>query len=171
MSVESTIRIRPMVATDLDALVEISAELHHAPQWPRRTYEAILGQSAPKRIGLIAEDLRTGAIVGFAVGLLVPPEAELESIGVVAGYQRQGTARRLFEAVTAELSRVQVRQVVLEVRESNEAARSFYASLGFVEEGRRPGYYADPVEDAILMKLNLRSALAMGTKRQVHTDR
>ena len=42
MSAESTIRIRPMAATDLDRLVEISAGLHHAPQWPRRTYEAMI---------------------------------------------------------------------------------------------------------------------------------
>ena len=39
--------------------------------------------------------------------------------------------------------------------ESNQAARAFYTSLGFVEEGRRPSYYADPVEDAILMRLQL----------------
>ena len=170
MSAESTIRIRPMAATDLDRLVEISAGLHHAPQWPRRTYEAIFDQFSPKRIGFVAEDRATGPIVGFAVALLVPPEAELESIGVLAGYQRQGTARRLFEATTVELSRAQIRQVVLEVRESNEEARYFYLSLGFVEEGRRPGYYADPVEDAILMKLKLGGALAVRTKRHVHTD-
>ena len=164
MSAESTIRIRPIAVTDLDRLVEISAGLDHVPQWPRRTYEAILGQSSPKRISLIAEDGAAGAIVGFAVALVVPPEAELESIGVAAGYQRQGTARRLFESMTAELSRAQVCQIVLEVRESNEPARSLYASLGFVAEGRRPGYYADPVEDAILMKLKLGGVLACGNE-------
>ena len=60
--------------------------------------------------------------------------------------------------------------MVLEVRESNEEARIFTGHLGFVEEGRRPGYYADPVEDAILMKLKLGGALAVRTKRRVHTD-
>ena len=54
-----------------------------------------------------------------------------------------------------ELVRAQVREVLLEVRESNQAARGFYASLGFLEEGRRRSYYADPVEDAVLMRMQL----------------
>jgi len=45
--------------------------------------------------------------------------------------------------------------LVLEVRDSNKAARGFYGSFGFIEVGRRPGYYADPVEDAILMRLDV----------------
>jgi ribosomal-protein-alanine N-acetyltransferase len=48
-----------------------------------------------------------------------------------------------------------VREVLLEVRRSNVAAQGFYRSVGFVEEGRRPGYYADPIEDAVLMRLRL----------------
>ena len=73
-----------------------------------------------------------------------------------AEIQRKGVARRLFEAMTDEAGRAQVRDVVLEVRESNKAARAFYASLAFVEVGRRRGYYADPVEDAVLMRLRIR---------------
>jgi ribosomal-protein-alanine N-acetyltransferase len=57
--------------------------------------------------------------------------------------------------MAAELSRADVREVLLEVRESNQAARAFYASLGFVDDGRRRGYYADPVEDAVLLRLRL----------------
>jgi [ribosomal protein S18]-alanine N-acetyltransferase len=49
-----------------------------------------------------------------------------------------------------------VREVMLEVREGNHSAQGFYRFLGFREEGRRPGYYADPVEDAVLMRLSLR---------------
>jgi ribosomal-protein-alanine N-acetyltransferase len=145
-----------MAAGDLDRLVEIAAGLDHAPQWPRRVFEAILDASSPRRIALIAEDSGSGAVVGFVVAGLVAPEAELESIAVSAGYQRRGVARRLYEAMADEFGRSQVREVLLEVRESNQAARAFYTSLGFVEEGRRPGYYADPVEDAVLMRIRIR---------------
>jgi ribosomal-protein-alanine acetyltransferase len=155
MSVESNVRIRSMAAADLDRLVEIAAALDHAPHWPRQVYESVLDSSSPKRIGLIAEDSRTGSVMGFAVAGLVPPEAELELIAVSAGYQRRGVARRLYEAMADELGRSQVREVLLEVRESNRAARAFYTSLGFVDEGRRPAYYADSVEDAVLMRLRL----------------
>jgi [ribosomal protein S18]-alanine N-acetyltransferase len=145
-----------MAATDLDRLVEIAAALDHAPHWSRRIFEAALDPSSPRRIALIAEDSGTGTVVGFAVAGLVAPDAELESIAVSAGHQRRGVAHRLYEAMADELGRSQVRDVVLEVRESNQAARAFYTSLGFVEEGRRAGYYADPLEDAVLMRIQIR---------------
>jgi len=155
MSEESSVRIRSMMAADLDRVVEIAAALDDAPQWPRRVYESVLASSSPRRIAFVAEDSGTGAVVGFAVAGLVPPEAELETIVVAAGFQRRGVARRLFEAMADDLGRSQVREVLLEVRQSNVAAQSFYRSVGFVEEGRRPGYYADPIEDAVLMRLRL----------------
>jgi len=55
-----------------------------------------------------------------------------------------------------ELRRQGVREVMLEVREGNHSAQGFYRFLGFREEGRRPGYYADPAEDAVLMRLLLK---------------
>jgi len=157
MSEESSVRIRSMMAADLDRVVEIAAALDDAPQWPRRVYESVLASSSPRRIAFVAEDSGTGAVVGFAVAGLVPPEAELETIVVAAGFQRRGVARRLFEAMADDLGRSQVREVLLEVRQSNVAAQGFYRSVGFVEEGRRPGYYADPIEDAVLMRLRFNS--------------
>jgi ribosomal-protein-alanine N-acetyltransferase len=157
MSEESSVRIRSMMAADLDRVVEIAAALDDAPQWPRRVYESVLASSSPRRIAFVAEDSGTGAVVGFAVAGLVPPEAEVETIVVAAGFQRRGVARRLFEAMADDLGRSQVREVLLEVRQSNVAAQGFYRSVGFVEEGRRPGYYADPIEDAVLMRLRLNS--------------
>lgn len=158
MSVEPSVRIRSMVAADLDRVVEIAAALVEAPQWPRRVFEAVLDPATPTRFALIAEDSVARVVVGFAVAGLVPPEAELESIAVSAGYQRKGVARRLFAVLTDELVQAQAREVLLEVRESNQAARAFYGALGFAIEGRRPGYYADPLEDAVLMRLKLGSS-------------
>jgi [ribosomal protein S18]-alanine N-acetyltransferase len=160
-------QIRPITRADIDRLMEIAEGLVDAPRWPRRVYEAVLEPSLPqdpsqpkdpwppRRAAFVAEDAGSGAVVGFVVFGLTPPEAELESIAVAAGYQRQGVARRLFEAATGELRRVQVSEVFLEVRESNEPAKALYRALGFTESGRRKGYYADPVEDAILMRLAL----------------
>ncbi len=51
-----------------------------------------------------------------------------------------------------------VTEVILEVRASNQPALGLYRRLGFVETGRRPGYYMDPpepAEDAVLMRLGL----------------
>jgi len=48
-----------------------------------------------------------------------------------------------------------VSEVALEVRYSNERAFSFYQRVGFRGVGRRPGYYREPVEDAVLLRLDL----------------
>jgi len=95
------------------------------------------------------------SVVGFLVASVLPPEAELESIAVVAEGQRHGVGQRLLAALVKELSAARVCNVILEVRASNRTALEFYHAEGFVENGRRRGYYADPVEDAVLLGLRL----------------
>ena len=54
-----------------------------------------------------------------------------------------------------ELIAAQITDVLLEVRASNAAALAVYRALGFAATGRRPRYYADPPEDALLLQLRL----------------
>ncbi|MDE3188627.1 MAG: ribosomal protein S18-alanine N-acetyltransferase [Acidobacteriota bacterium] len=149
-------RIRPMTAADLDRVIEIAASLSQAPHWPREVYAAALdADAAPRRIALVAEDAASGITAGFAMASLTPPEAELETIAVAAGLQRRGLARQLFQTLARALRQQQVRVTLLEVRASNEQALAFYRALGFEAAGRRRRYYADPIEDAALMRLVL----------------
>jgi ribosomal-protein-alanine N-acetyltransferase len=148
-------RIRPMEGSDVHRLAEIAAGLDQAPQWPRSAYASLLDR-AGSRIALVAEDAGSGSVAGFVVARVIPQEAELESIAVDHNSQRRGVARELFLALSGALRQSGVTEIMLEVRAGNEAARGLYRFLGFVEEGRRPGYYADPVEDAVLMRLRLK---------------
>lgn len=142
--------IRRMEAADVDAVVALAGSLKDAPHWPPRAYlEALLPELSPRRIALVAAGPR-GAPAGFAIASLVPPQAELETIAVALSSQRQGIGRRLLAAVVEELSRAGVRELLLEVRAANQPAQALYRSLGFAQTGRRPRYYADPVEDALL---------------------
>ena len=86
----------------------------------------------------------------------ITPQGELETIAVAAGDQRRGVARRLFAAMVEKLRVAQVTEVMLEVRASNCPALAFYHAQGFVETGRRPRYYADSQEDALLLGLRLK---------------
>ena len=72
-------------------------------------------------------------------------ESELLQVEVEAGYRRRGLARRLLEAALEGT-------VFLEVRAGNAGAIALYGTVGFVEVGRRKGYYAGPVEDALVME-------------------
>jgi tRNA threonylcarbamoyladenosine biosynthesis protein TsaB len=150
-----TVVIHAMRETDIEQVMEIAASEREAPQWARGAYQDAVRPLAQKRVALVAEDAATGAMAGFAVLSITPPEAELESIVTAVEFQRQGVARRLFTAIACELRPAGVKRIFLEVRESNRRARAFYEALEFTESGRRPRYYADPVEDAILMHLDL----------------
>ena len=86
--------------------------------------------------------------------------AELETIAVAPESQRQGLGKSLFQALAAELKAAGVGELQLEVRASNRPAQSFYRALGFVETGRRKAYYADPIEDAVLMGLRFADGLS-----------
>ena len=147
--------IRPMRAADVGQVMEIAAASDQAPHWPESTYVRMLDAEArPRRVALVAE-ARGGEVSGFAIAVLTPPEAELESIAVAPDRQRRGIATALWEATKAELAAGGVTVVHLEVRAGNLPAQAFYRRLGFVESGRRRGYYAEPVEDAVLYRIDL----------------
>jgi ribosomal protein S18 acetylase RimI-like enzyme/tRNA A37 threonylcarbamoyladenosine modification protein TsaB len=158
----SGISVRGMTAQDIDAVMEMAAKMDDAPRWGRQAYVAAIDAgNQPRRVALVAEG-DGAAIAGFVVASLVPgsggshAEAELESIVTALPHQRRGVARELFTVLKTELRRQGAREVMLEVREANHSAQAFYRFLGFREEGRRAGYYAEPVEDAVLMRLGLR---------------
>lgn len=150
------LEIRRMNEADVPRVMEIAAEVNHAPRYSRSTWLGILScGTAPARVALVAGG-PGGDLSGFAVASLLAPEAELEAIAVAARSQRQGIGRRLLRGLLAELRPAGAREIWLEVRVSNESAIGLYRSLGFCESGRRARYYADPVEDALLMSLPLR---------------
>ena len=148
----TSVQIRRMRAADIDHMAALAESLSQAPHWPRDAYEkALVSPATPERIPLVAIDAES-KITGFAIAAVIPPEAELETIVVAAEFQRRGIAGLLFHELIAELAKRQIFEVMLEVRESNGVARSFYRSLGFVESGRRRAYYACPQEDALLLR-------------------
>ena len=147
--------IRPMQTSDVDRVLEIADNLAQAPRWAREVYEtAIRPGSAPRRIALVAEESTLG-LVGFAVASFVMPEAELETIGVAVARQLSGIGRQLLWETNRILGGLGITKVILEVRESNRAARQLYKAAGFDKTGHRASYYVDPKEDAIMMSLKL----------------
>jgi ribosomal-protein-alanine N-acetyltransferase len=180
MSSPAEVRVRRMCAADLVRVVEIAAALTQAPKWPASAYVAAMDQeNTPRRVALVAEYLLPpelkpdliprasvdaaktapfqggGRVFGFAVASLLPPEAELETIAVAKEGQRHGIASLLLRALIQELEAERVSRLALEVRASNQAALRFYQARGFKQTGRRPRYYADPEEDAVLLELTL----------------
>jgi ribosomal-protein-alanine N-acetyltransferase len=150
------LRIRRMSAADLERVMEIAASLRDAPAWRDSAYVAAMNPgNIPPRVALVAADPVSGTPAGFLVASLVPPEAELETIAVAAEGQRHGVGGCLLEALVGELRAERVTGLILEVRASNQSALGFYRAQGFKETARRSRYYADPEEDAVLMRRSL----------------
>ena len=80
---------------------------------------------------------------------------EILNLAVDPAKRRLGAGRALAQAALAEGAARGAARAFLEVRESNAAALAFYARLGFSVAGRRPDYYRDPQEAAILMARGL----------------
>lgn len=149
------IEIRPMRAGDIPGVIDLASGLTNVPHYARSTWQEMAEPgTALRRVALVAAG-PAGELHGFAVASLLPPQAELETIAVARASQRRGIARGLLQCLAGRLSAAGAGELWLEVRLSNRAAISLYRGMGFVETGRRPGYYADPVEDALMMSLPL----------------
>jgi [ribosomal protein S18]-alanine N-acetyltransferase len=147
--------VRPMRPADVDEVLSLAASLKDAPHWARSAYlDALNPASAPRRIALVAA-ASNGSLVGFAVAGLPGGQGELETFAVAPSSQRRGVGRQLLTAMAQALRLAGARELRLEVRAGNLPALALYRAIGFVETGRRPRYYADPVEDAVLMDLHL----------------
>jgi len=79
---------------------------------------------------------------GYAVALVTLDEAELVLIGVSRQAQKSGIGRRILTSLHDRLQERGVLRVFLEVAETNDPAKALYASAGYRQTGRRPGYYS-----------------------------
>ena len=82
-------------------------------------------------------------------------EAEILDVAVPARHRRKGHARFLLKNFLDLARKRGIRELFLEVRESNAAALALYSEFGFEAAGRRPNYYRDPAEAARLLRLKL----------------
>jgi [ribosomal protein S18]-alanine N-acetyltransferase len=156
---EAGFRVRVGVVGDLGEVVEMERGIVGAPHWAEADYAGMLREDggAVRRRLLVAEG--EDGLVGFAVGKVigegVGSVAELESVAVRAEARRSGVARDLCRALVAWCLELGAGALELEVREGNEAAIGLYGGFGFLVVGRRRGYYREPAEDAVLMRLEL----------------
>lgn len=89
--------------------------------------------------------------------IMVTLEAEILNIGVKADSEGKGIGTGLLDFAIINFLSWQIREIWLEVRESNARAKDLYLKNGFVIVGRRKNYYDTPKEDALLMKMTLPS--------------
>ena len=85
-------------------------------------------------------------------------EWELENIAVADAAKRRGYGALLIASLLEHARGNRASSIFLEVRASNVAARRLYEKFGFEVASRRPQYYRNPSEDAVLYRLELRES-------------
>lgn len=102
---------------------------------------------------LVAEE--DGRVVGYIGSQIVFPDADMMNVAVHPDHRRLGIGQILVDTLAAELKHMDCKNLTLEVRASNTPAIALYEKLGFVQVGRRPNYYRNPKEDALILCRNL----------------
>jgi [ribosomal protein S18]-alanine N-acetyltransferase len=167
MAVTAPIVVGPMTVDDVPAVHEIERLSFRTP-WPAYAFEQELrGNRLARYVVARAGD----AVVGFAGVWLMVDDAHITTFGVHPDWRRQGVGRRMLLAV-AELARqIGARRMTLEVRASNTAAQALYRGFGFDIVGRRPRYYTDDGEDALVMTTPDLGTPALDARLRVERER
>ena len=90
-------------------------------------------------------------VAGYIIFWIVADEAHLHNLAVKKEFRKQGLARHFMDVMNGIAKKVGLKTQTLEVRESNAEAIKLYRKCGFVVKGRRPLYYRDTNEDALVM--------------------
>ncbi len=139
--------IRAAVQEDMDTVADIEERSYPNP-WHPDTFRSLLKRG---HVGvLVAADAEVG-VVGYAVFWWVLDQAELANLAVSPEYRRRGAGAALLDQVLVDARAQGAGSVFLEVRASNESAKSLYLSRGFKQISVRKGYYQNPREDAQIL--------------------
>jgi len=146
-----------MRLADLPAVLAIERVSYPTP-WTEANFRQEIVAN-PHAWNLVVED--ASGIAAYACCYLVADELQINDIAVRPDARRRGIGGRLLDEILAGAGARGARKATLEVRPSNRAARALYAARGFAVSGRRPGYYADSGEEAILMERCLNPAAGL----------
>ena len=151
---ESPVAIGPMAVEDLPRVLAIERMSFTSP-WTEANFRHEI-QDNPLAWNLVAR--ADGRVLAFACAYVVADELMINDLAVDSSHRRVGLGRALLRHL---LDGARVRgcgRATLEVRLGNGPARALYEAFGFSVVGRRPGYYADTGEDALLLTCPLLSA-------------
>ena len=136
-----------MNADHVPQVAQLEKECFHDP-WSENSIASELKN--PLSLWLVAVDGQQ--VAGYVGSQSVMGEADMMNIAVSAKFRRMGIAQELVERLVALLREKDVCSLTLEVRASNEPAKALYGKLGFSQVGRRPNYYRNPKEDALILR-------------------
>ena len=140
--------IRRATKQDIPKIVEIE-KVSFSDPWDKQLFlDAI---DSENKYLMVAE--HGGEIEGYIVLEKVLDEGHITDLAVGGKYRKMGVASELVNDALALARGMDIKEIFLEVRGSNEAAKKLYSKFGFREIGRRKGYYPKAGESALVLSL------------------
>ena len=137
------------IRDSLDACMDLDQKslkgLWTKSQWERELTD-------PKRICIGVIDLETKKILGICSAWIVIEELHLTSIAVHPRHQRKGLGKFLISELIKRSNSLLINYIHLEVKDTNETAKAFYKSMGFIIVGNRSSFYKDGSDAVIFAK-------------------
>ncbi len=153
------VSINRMTEHDLLEVVEIE-EQSGLSRWGWAAYYAEL-QGSNRDLMLVARAPETKLprishrLAGYIVARIGAEELHINNVAIREKYRRQGIGLNLLDRILEEGKHHGVKAAFLELRAGNLAALSLYEKCGFRVTARRKKYYSEPLEDALVMTLQL----------------
>jgi len=155
-------QLRLATLDDLEALVDLEALTFPEDPWtPFMLADELM--SPASRYWIAADE--SGAAIGYGGVKVGGDQADVMTIGVAPHARGRGAGAAILDALLDWARQAGAAEIFLDVRPSNEGAIALYNSRGFVEIGRRPRYFRNPVEEAVEMRAPLTRAGAKTTTK------
>ena len=145
-----SVELVQLEAIHLPRVMEIENRCFSQP-WSKEDFLRLLDK--PDSVCLVA--LAEGRVIGYSCCWIMIESAELGNLAVDPDYQCRSVGSKLLKETIKVYRRRKVAAIFLEVRTSNRKAIELYEFFGFSKIGLRREYYTQPVEDALIMKLDL----------------
>lgn len=142
--------ISKLLSSHLEGVAELE-RLCFAEPWSQQSL-ALLLQNANLGVVALNED---GAPIGYGGLLTVLDEGQITNIAVHPDHRSKGVGKAILKEIICESKKRGIRDLSLEVRQSNLPAKALYQSHGFEIAGVRKGFYRHPTEDGLVMILSL----------------
>jgi ribosomal-protein-alanine N-acetyltransferase len=142
--------IRDFDLADFESIRKLLSSIPEAAPWSADDFQLALQRNLCLRV---AEE--SGIVCGLIIFRIMADEAEILNLAVDSNSRRRGIGSRLISESITACKAAGVKSIYLEVRYSNEAARSFYSRMGFMGAGQRRQYYRQPIEDALVLRRTL----------------
>lgn len=139
--------IEKMIASHVPQIAQLEKVCFSDP-WSEKSIVSELENQLAYWLVAVEGDI----VAGYIGSQTVMGETDMMNVAVHPDFRRKGIAEALVNTLVDQLKLQGSHCLTLEVRASNMPAQKLYEKLGFSVIGKRPRYYHNPKEDAIIMR-------------------